>query len=178
MHWKPAHSLGKWTCLAALILFSVASAAAWPGRFSQAKPPKSQMPRSERHESKHEIDQLEETWRNAALHHDDAAMASLLSEDYIGIGANGTLQSKEETLASIRSGALRFTRLRLSDRKIRFYGKTAVVTSRAEVAGSTPNGPLAGSYRYTRVYVRDGKGSWKVVSFEASRIRNSEEDSQ
>jgi ketosteroid isomerase-like protein len=28
-----------------------------------------------------------------------------------------------------------------------------------------------GSYRYTRVYVRNAQGLWKIVSFEASRIR-------
>jgi hypothetical protein len=30
---------------------------------------------------------------------------------------------------------------------------------------------MSGSYRYTRVYVRDKQGTWKAVSFEASRIR-------
>jgi ketosteroid isomerase-like protein len=30
---------------------------------------------------------------------------------------------------------------------------------------------ISGSYRYTRVYVRDAQGKWKIVSFEASRIR-------
>jgi ketosteroid isomerase-like protein len=172
MHWKPAHHPLKWSCLAAVILLSAAYSFAQPPK---PKLPKSDMPRSERHESKHEIDQLEETWRNAALHHDAAAMAALLSDDYIGIGASGTLQSKEETVASLRSGASTFTQLDLSDRKVRFYDKTALVTSRAEVTGTTSNGPLSGSFRYTRVYVRDSKGAWKVVSFEASRIRESED---
>lgn len=129
------------------------------------------MPRSERHESRHEIDQLEETWRAAILKRDAAAMASLLSDDYIGITGNGTLQSKDDTLANMRSGTAHFTRMDLSDRKVRFYGQTALVTSRAEVSGTTPNGDINGSFRYTRVYVRDAKGVWKIVSFEASRIR-------
>jgi len=30
---------------------------------------------------------------------------------------------------------------------------------------------VGGSYRYTRVYIRDEQGRWKIVSFEASRIR-------
>lgn len=55
---------------------------------------------------------------------------------------------------------------------MRFYGATALVTSRAEVSGTTPEGELTGSYRYTRVYVRDGSGVWRIVSFEASRIRD------
>ena len=146
----------------ALILLSLTAATAQP---------KAAMPRAERHESKHEIDQLEQTWRDAILHHNVQAMDALLAEDYIAITANGTLQSKDQTLANLKNGALHFNAIDFSDRKVRFYGKTALVTSKAEVTGSTGDGDMHGSFRYTRVYVRDAKGSWKIVSFEASRIR-------
>ena len=129
------------------------------------------MPRNERHDSRHEIDHLEDHWRNAILTGNVAAMDSLLAKDYIAITANGMLQTRDEALASLRSGGLHFKSLEITDRKVRFYGNTALVTSRAEVRGSTPEGDLAGSYRYTRVYVRDAGGVWRIVSFEASRIR-------
>jgi ketosteroid isomerase-like protein len=58
---------------------------------------------------------------------------------------------------------------------VRFYGTTAVVTSIAQVNGVTSEGDISGSYRYTRVYVRDPAGKWKIVSFEASRIREPDE---
>jgi len=45
-----------------------------------------------------------------------------------------------------------------------------VVTSLAELKGSAADGEFSGSFRYTRVYVRDAHGNWKIVSFEASRI--------
>ena len=51
-----------------------------------------------------------------------------------------------------------FTSIEFSDRKVRFYGQTALVTSRAEVNGPTAEGDISGSYRYTRVYVRDEHG--------------------
>jgi len=102
---------------------------------------------------------------------DIAALDSLLADDYMAITPNGTLQSKEQTLANMRSGATYFTSLQTSDRKVRFYGSTALVTSRADVTGTTPGGDASGSYRYTRVYVKDDQGEWKIVSFEASKIR-------
>jgi ketosteroid isomerase-like protein len=132
--------------------------------------PKAGMPRAERHESKHEIDQLEQTWRDAILQRNVQAMDALLSDDYIAITANGMLQSKEQTLANLKSGVLHVDAIDFSDRKVRFYGQTALVTSRAEVKGNRGEGEISGSYRYTRVYVRDAKGVWKIVSFEASRI--------
>ena len=137
--------------------------------FAQAK---SGMPRAERHESKHEIDQLEQNWRDAIMHRNVQAMDGLLADDYVAITANGMLQSKEQTLANLKSGVLHFDTLELSDRKVRFYGQTALVTSKAEVRGNRADGEISGSYRYTRVYVRDATGAWKIVSFEASRIRD------
>ncbi len=129
------------------------------------------MPRGERHETRHDIDQLEEHWRNAVLAGNVAALDALLAKDYIGITANGMLQTRDEALASMRSGMLHFKSLTLTDRKVRFYGNTALVTSRAEVNGATSEGALEGSFRYTHVYVRDAGGVWRIVSFEASRIR-------
>jgi len=128
------------------------------------------MPRGERHEVRHEIDHLEDHWRDAVLTRNVAAMDALLASDYMAITANGTLESKEETLARMRSGAVRITSLDVTDRKVRFYGSTALVTSRAEVTGTTPEGELSGAYRYTRVYVHEPSGVWRIVSFEASRI--------
>lgn len=156
------------SCQATLLIFLLLAAGV-------AQPAKPGMPRSERHESKHEIDQLEQNWRDAILHRNVPAMDALLADDYIAITSNGTLQSKDQALANLKTGALHFSSIDFSDRKVRFYGQTALVTSRAEVKGTTAEGDLTGSYRYTRVYVRDAKGEWKIVSFEASRIRDAEE---
>jgi len=137
------------------------------------------MPRSEKHEFKHEfkheIDQLEESWRDAELKSNIAAMSALLADDYMSITASGTLQNKDQALASLRAGKTHFVSLDLSDRKVRYYGGTAIVTSIARVKGVSPEGDVAGNFRYTRVYVRDSAGKWKIVSFEASRIRESNE---
>lgn len=129
------------------------------------------MPRAEKHEVRHQIENLEKAWCNAILHDNSTAMDALLADDYIAITPNGILQSKQQALASIRSGTVHFKSIDLSDRKIRIYGKTALVTSRAEVSGISPDGDMSGSYRYTRVYVMDAQGVWRIVSFEASKIR-------
>jgi ketosteroid isomerase-like protein len=129
------------------------------------------MPMGQKHESRHDIDQIEDEWRDAVLSANTKVMDSLLAPDYMGITASGTLQSRDETLQSLSSGRLHFTVLDLSDRKVRFYGITAVVTSLANIQATTPDGKVIGSYRYTHVYVRDAQGDWKIVSFEASHVR-------
>jgi uncharacterized protein (TIGR02246 family) len=126
----------------------------------------------QKHESRHEIDQLEDEWRNAVLTSDAKAMDSLLADDYMAITPSGTLQSRDEALQNLRSRRVHITSLTISDRKVRFYGATAVVTSLASIEANTPDGQVTGDYRYTRVYVRNAEGVWKVVSFEASHVRN------
>jgi ketosteroid isomerase-like protein len=133
----------------------------------QAKPKK--------HEARHEIFGLENAWREALLKSDTNAMGALLADDYMAITASGMLQTKQEVLASLRTRRFQITTLEFSDRKVRFYGKTAVVTSIAEVKGSNTEGDISGRFRYTRVYVRDAQGKWKIVSFESSKIRSSDE---
>jgi ketosteroid isomerase-like protein len=129
------------------------------------------VPRSQRHEFRHEIDHLEEIWRNAMVSHDSAALENLLSDDYTGITADGAIQTKEQAVGNLRSGALKITTLNIADRKIRIYGATSVVTSLAEISGTRNDTVMSGRYRYTRVYVRNPQGQWKIVSFEASRIQ-------
>jgi ketosteroid isomerase-like protein len=131
------------------------------------------MPRGQKHESRHEIDHLEDAWRDAVLQANATAMAALLDDDYIAVTARGMLLTKEQTLARLSNGRGHYTTLELSDRKVRFYGATALVTSLALVAGTNADGEdISGCFRYTRVYVRNAQGVWKIVSFEASRIHD------
>jgi ketosteroid isomerase-like protein len=129
------------------------------------------LPRGEKHEGRRDIDQMEEAWRKAVLTGDVSVMDGLLADDYIGITPNGMLQTKEEALTWLRNQRRHITDLELSDTKVRFYGATALVTSFAHVTGVNAEGDAIGDFRYTRVYVRNAQGQWKIVSFEASRIR-------
>ena len=115
------------------------------------------------------IERLEAQLRQAELDANTTVMANLLSDDYLGIYSDGTLATKTETINSFKSGASRFTQLDDSDRKIRVFGTTAVVVSKAQVAGKIDGEDISGLYRYTRVYHRTS-GVWKIVSFEASSL--------
>jgi ketosteroid isomerase-like protein len=130
-----------------------------------------QVPRAQRHEYRHEIDQMEEAWRSAMLKGDSTVLDTLLADDYTAITAEGAIQTKQQALDGLRTGALHLSALEISDRKVRIYGSTAVVTSLAELTGSRNDQEISGRYRYTRVYVRNQSGQWKIVSFETSRIQ-------
>jgi ketosteroid isomerase-like protein len=121
-----------------------------------------------------EIEALEMDWRNAQLTNNVTAVDRLLADDYLGISANGTLETKADELGRRRTGSLHITQLELSDIKVRIYGDTAVVTSKADLVGKNGDRDISGRYRYTRVY-SNREGQWKIVSFEASRISGNPE---
>jgi ketosteroid isomerase-like protein len=128
------------------------------------------IPRGQRHEVRHEIDLMEEQWRTAMLQNNGSVLENLLADDFTGITASGTIQTREQLLSALTSGTVKISSLAISERKVRIYGVTAVVTSVAEITGTQGERELTGRYRYTRVYVHNPQGQWKIVSFEASRI--------
>ncbi|GGH03836.1 hypothetical protein GCM10011586_19780 [Silvibacterium dinghuense] len=131
------------------------------------------LPHHEGHAIHKEIEALEEQWRQALISNNVGQMDHLLADDYIGISANGTVETKAESLAQRRAGTMRITALDITDMKVRVYGDTAVVTSQAHIEGTNGQSSIGGNYRYTRVYNRR-LGQWKIVSFEASRMHDAD----
>jgi ketosteroid isomerase-like protein len=131
------------------------------------------LPHRDNHAIHKEIEALEQQWREAVVSNNVTQMDSLLADDYIGISANGTVETKAQALALRKAGTVRITTLDLNDLKVRVYGDTAVVTSRADLEGTNGQSDISGNYRYTRVYNRR-YGQWKIVSFEASRIHDAD----
>jgi len=117
-----------------------------------------------------QVEQLEESWRVAQVNDDVAAMDKLLSDDFVGITMSGQVVTKMQQLDRMRNRQLVLTSIVLDDVKVKLIGTTAIVTSLAEVEGTTDGAPMHGTYRYTRVYSRLLSGTWKITNFEATRV--------
>jgi len=120
------------------------------------------------------IAQLEEQWRQAQMNNDAAAIDKLLSDDYIGISAQGMLSTKAQTLARIQARQVTINKLDVQDQKIAVHGDTAVVTCQVEIdASNTASNPpvhVHSRLRYTRVYLHYPSGAWRIVNFESTHI--------
>lgn len=122
-------------------------------------------------DSRAQIEALEEQWRQAALADDTDKMAGLLSDDFLGITASGQVVTKTQQLDRMRTHAFSISRLDVMEMKIKLIGQhVAIVTSLAQIEGSSDGHPLHGSFRYTRVYQRLPNLTWKITSFEATHI--------
>jgi ketosteroid isomerase-like protein len=122
---------------------------------------------------KEQIEQLEAQWKQAMLDDDVTAMDKLLSEDYLGVTAGGDLVTKSQQLDRMRNRKIVVTKLDTTEIKFKLIGQIAIVTSLAQIAAVADGKTITGQYRYTRVYQRLPSGSWKITSFETTRVPGS-----
>jgi ketosteroid isomerase-like protein len=126
-------------------------------------------PTPKKHDTKRQVEHLEEQWRVAQLAGDTGTMDKMLSDDYIGISMTGEVDTKAQHLHRVIDRRLMLTKLELSDMKVKLVGAVAIVTSRAQVEGDIDGKPMKGMFWYTRIYQHLPSGEWKITSFEATR---------
>jgi ketosteroid isomerase-like protein len=129
-------------------------------------------PREHKHAERDQIEALENQFQTAQKTGDTATMDKLLSDDYLGINPSGVVVTKAQQLEHMQSHKVVINSLVTSDQKIKLIGPIAIVTCLAEIDAMNDSLPVHGKFRYTRVYQRLPDGSWKVTSFEATRLAN------
>ena len=154
----------NWLPLCVLSLVSAALVMAMaPSVFAQAN-----ARREHKRMERAQIIALEHEWQQATLSNDISVMDRLLSEDYLGITADGEVLTKAQQLDRMRERRLVITQLNISETKIKLIGRIAIVTCLARIQGTSDRHPVDGAYRYTRVYQRLPGGVWTVTNFEVT----------
>jgi ketosteroid isomerase-like protein len=122
-------------------------------------------------DAKHQVEALEEQWRQAQISGDTAFMEKILADDYLGITMSGQILTKEQQIERTRSRDLVMKDMTLDDVKVKLVGAAAIVTCTARVVGTSDGLSMTGTYRYTRIYQHLANGSWRITNFEATRAR-------
>ena len=95
----------------------------------------------------------------------------LMSDDSLLIDVlSGSEVTKGELIAVLRSGQLKFEKIKPLDSRVRFYQDTALVTGSTEMSGRFGNDPFSVLSRYTHVYVKVQE-SWRLVSAQGTQIK-------
>ena len=116
------------------------------------------------------IRNLEDEGRQATLKNDLAATERLLADDWMNTNANGTVTTKPQLIALLKSSPFKFISIEDSDVVIRTYDGAAVVTGRSIRKRSGPEGSaIEQQLRFTRVYVMR-TGRWQVVAAQSTPI--------
>ena len=109
--------------------------------------------------------------RAAQLAADTAALDRLIADELLFTGPDGELGTKAQDLEAHGSGAVRFREHEPEELRVRHVGSDVVVSAlRARLAVEVGGALVRGTYRYTRVWAREGGGPWQVVGGHVSKL--------
>ena len=116
-----------------------------------------------------EIRAMEKLWNESRVRADVVALGKLLADNWTVTHGDGTINTKAEYLADLKSGARKFFGdVKQDDFTVRLYGDTAVAAGISDSKVEYKGKPSGGALRFTRVYVkRDGR--WQMIVSHATR---------
>jgi ketosteroid isomerase-like protein len=111
-----------------------------------------------------ELIKLENDWNNALVKRDVAALSRILADDYASIDPDdGSIITKAQSLADLKSGADVVTSAVSDEWKVRVYGDTAVVFGRETVKEEYKGKDVSGQYRFIDTWIKKD-GRWQCVA--------------
>jgi ketosteroid isomerase-like protein len=110
-----------------------------------------------------EVLKLLDGWLDALKRSDMAALDRIIADDFTIVGTEGAIRSKEQDLAPIKSGDLKFESLATEDVKVFVYGDTAVVTGIGTYKVNFKGRAADVRERFFDVYQKR-KGRWQVIA--------------
>lgn len=137
--------------IAALVLASAAAVARPPDDVAQA------------------LMKLENDWAKAGLAGDSAALAKMLSSDYVYTSSDAEMATRADLLNGMKAGKTKYETFTVSDMKVRVYGDAAVVTGKGTTKGMENGKPLDETVRFTDTWVKRD-GGWVCVATQTTRI--------
>ena len=141
-----------------LLLLSLVSLAATPFGFAQTATA------ADTKTVEQEVRQMIEQYRTALTKKDTAALERIWADDYTFINASGTVVTKAERLANLKSGATSLdTIVTDPDMKIRVYGgDVAIAISRVTIKGQYSGKATSGQFQSSIVFAKTPSG-WQLV---------------
>ena len=91
-------------------------------------------------------------WWEALVAADEAALDTLLPDDWFYYGPGGESTTKAELLEHLRSGQLKYDSITDATPLIRLHGQTAIVTGPVDIAIHWDGQPIHGGLNYTADY--------------------------
>jgi len=100
------------------------------------------------------ITQIEHDWETAMHNKDDAAVAKIMADGWVGLNPDGSLEAKSQFLSEVKRGD--YANVKLENVEVRSFGNTAAAMGKA-------SDPKMGNVVYMDVFMRHG-GSWKAIA--------------
>ncbi len=117
------------------------------------------------------IQRLEAELRLALLKHEPSWFEEHLAQTYTDVDALGNVHSRAEAIAYYRSPDLSIDVYNLSEGTARtFNGDLVILTGKLEIQGTLKDQSLSGTFRFTRIWVKQGIDEWELAGMQLTRI--------
>ena len=113
---------------------------------------------------------IEEKWDAASLKGDTATLGAIYADTFITTDTDGKVRTKAETLARVKSGAVKYQNAKADDLKISVYGNAAVVNGRWKGKFVENGKTQESTERFTDFFIRQN-GQWRCVASQSSVIK-------
>ncbi len=116
---------------------------------------------------KETVARLDTQYQEAVKGNDAATMDRILSDDFILVTSSGKMFTKRELIDEARSGRIRYEHQEDTDKTVRLWGDTAVVTAKLWGKGTEDDKPFDYELWFSDVYRRTPTG-WRYVFAQAA----------
>ena len=122
-----------------------------------------------REQDKQEVARLAGVWATAELQGDTAFLERTLADNFVGVGPLGFLLTKQEWLARLQSGDLKYTSHTLDEVQVRAYNETAILIGRLTQEAFYRGNPINAQLRTTLVFVHQLE-QWQLAGLHFCNI--------
>lgn len=114
-----------------------------------------------------EVNAADQRWAELYQGCNADGMSQLVADDLVFVHANGIVQNKTQFVDSVKPCVTESMKNEPSS--LRVFGTTAIVvgTMTFKIKGMTP-----GVFMYTRTYVKDNAGKWRLEAHASSPVTN------
>jgi uncharacterized protein (TIGR02246 family) len=109
------------------------------------------------------VEQIEHDWVDAVKAGDADKVGEILADDWVGVGYEGTRETKKNHLAEMKSGRAKLESFEFGPMDVKVLGSVAIVQgTNTEKSTTTDGKDSSGKYAWMDVFVkRDGR--WVIV---------------
>jgi len=113
---------------------------------------------------------LENAWNQAQIHHDAAALGTLLPETFVYTDYDGTVMTKAQFLADLKDPNYAATLVANENEHVFTYDNAAIVTGTYHTKGKYKGTPFEHWGRFTDTWIRQN-GLWQCVASHTNLIK-------
>src|SRR4051812_18694950 len=110
-----------------------------------------------------------DSWKQATMKKDKAALEKLLHEDLSYTHSSGKNETKADVIKSVTTGPSTVEAITFTNNTVRVYGNTALVKGKVDITNKTDGKATTANLDILHVWVKGSQG-WQLVGRQAVRL--------